>query len=284
MTVLTVAQKLTVLDQFETYAEALAEATPTDTARTWGFEIETPDADNVHARIDYALRRECLEFKGDGSVTRQDGDYDCSCDCSECEHSCDCDNCDVTNGYTSLDHCGGSECSGTGEYQEITSIGGISTTHPQALDLLAESGLSDCETNDSTGLHIHLGSADLTPQQVARVISAYRQALHILDPIAGRTGVYYAQAPTLEHAEDARQGYRSEKYRAVNTATHFHDGSYRPKTIEFRQHAGETDTAKIRAWAMLLIELVEFATGTASVFWLGGARDLTHLRQMLRDR
>lgn len=278
------ANRQTILDQFETYAEALAEATPTNTARTWGFEIETPDADNVHARIDRELIRENLEFKGDGSVTRADGDYDCACDCSECEHSCDCDSCDITNGYTSLDHCGGSDCSGTGEYQEITSIGGISTTHPTALAILAESGLSDCETNDSTGLHIHIGSADLTPQQVARVISAYRQALHILDPLAGRQDVYYAQKPTLSQSEDARQGHRSEKYRAVNTATHFHDGNYRPKTIEFRQHAGETNTHKIRAWAMLLIEIVEFAKGNASVFWLGGARDLTHLRQMLRDR
>jgi len=274
-----------VIRQFYTYAEALAEAEPTETPRTWGFEIETPDADNVHARIDFALMRENLEFKGDGSVTRgNDGDHDCECDCSDCEHSCDCDNCDLTNGYTSLDHCGGSACSGTGEYQEITSIGGISTTHPEALAILAESGLSDCETNDSTGLHIHIGSADLTPQQVARVISAYRQALHILDPLAGRQGVYYAQAPRLADSDHARQGYGSEKYRAVNTATHFHDGSYRPKTIEFRQHAGETDTAKIRAWAMLLIEIVEFAKGNASVFWLGGARDLNHLRQMLRDR
>lgn len=273
-----------VIRQFYTYAEALAEAEPTDTARTWGFEIETPDADNVHARIDYALRRECLEFKGDGSVTRADGDFDCECDCSDCSHSCDCDNCDLTNGYRDPDHCGGGDCSGTGEYQEITSIGGISTTHPTALALLEESGLSDCETNDSTGLHIHIGSADLTPSQVARVISTYRQALHILDPLAGRKDVYYAQAPTLAEADNAREGQRSEKYRAVNTATHFHDGSYRPKTIEFRQHAGETDTNKIRAWAMLLIEIVEFAKGNASVFWIGGARDLNHLRTLLRDR
>jgi len=70
----------------------------------------------------------------------------------------------------------------------------------------------------------------------------------------------------------------------VNTATHFQNGNYRPQTIEFRQHAGETDTAKIRAWAMLLIEIVEFAKGNASVFWIGGARDLNHLRQLLRER
>ena len=280
----TQAQRFAILDQFDTYAETLATAEPTDTARTWGFEIETPDADNVHARIDYELRRQHLEFKGDGSVSRENGDYDCECSCDQCAHSCDCDNCDITNGYTSLDHCGDSDCTGSGEYQEITSIGGLTTTHPTALDILAESGLSDCETNDTTGLHIHLGSADLTPAQVARVISAYRQALPVLDILAGRSNVYYAQAPQLAHSEDARQGYRSEKYRAVNTATHFHDGSYRPKTIEFRQHEGETNVKKIRAWAMLLIEIVEFAKGNASVFWLGGARDLTHLRQLLRDR
>ena len=273
----------TILDQFETFAESLATAEPTTTARTWGFEIETPDADNVYARTDYATRDGVLEFKGDGSVERAYGG-DCECDCNECEHSCDCDSCDITNGYTSLDHCGGGACNGTGDYQEITSVGGLTTTHPTALDILETAGLSDCETNDTTGLHIHLGSADLTPEQVARVISTYRQALHILDPLAGRSGVYYAQAPRLEHSEDARQGYASEKYRAVNTATHFQNGSYRPQTIEFRQHAGETNTAHIRAWAILLIEIVEFAKGNASVFWIGGARDLNHLRKLLQDR
>lgn len=280
---LTPDQKTAVLDQFETYAEALAEATPTDTARTWGFEIETPDADNVYARTDYDQRKDCLEFKGDGSVEREGGN-DCECDCSDCYHSCDCGNCDLNNGYTELDHCGGGLCNGTGDYQEITSVGGLTTSHPTALDILQNAGLSDCETNDTTGLHIHLGSADLTAEQVARVISTYRQALHILDPIAGRSEVYYAQAPRLEHSEDARQGYASEKYRAVNTATHFHGGSFRPKTIEFRQHAGETNVDKIRAWAMLLIEIVEFAKGNASVFWIGGARDLKHLRQLLTAR
>jgi hypothetical protein len=283
MNALTNAQKVAILDQFETYAETLATAEPTTTARTWGFEIETPDADNVYARTTYDQREGTLDFKGDGSVERAYGG-DCECECSDCVHSCDCDNCDLTNGYTSLDHCGNGDCSGTGDYQEITSVGGISTTHPTALAILDQAGITDCETNDTTGLHIHLGSADLTPEQVARVISTYRQALHILDPLAGRSGVYYAQAPRLEHSEDARQGYASEKYRAVNTATHFHGGSFRPKTIEFRQHAGETNVDKIRAWAMLLIEIVEFAKGNASVFWIGGARDLNHLRQLLRDR
>lgn len=277
------AKTATILAQFDKFATDLAEAPATATSRTWGFEIETPDADNVHALIDYNLRREHLEFKGDGSVERADQDG-CECDCSDCSHSCDCDHCDLTNGYRDPDHCGGSACNGTGEYQEITSIGGISTTHPEALAILDDAGLADCETNDTTGLHIHLGSADLTPEQVARVISTYRQALHILDPLAGRSGVYYAQAPRLEHSEDARQGYASEKYRAVNTATHFHTGGYRPQTIEFRQHAGETNTAFIRAWAILLMEIVEFAKGNASVYWIGGARDLNHLRTLLRDR
>lgn len=279
----TIAKQRAILDQFETFAETLATAEPTRTARSWGFEIETPDADNVYARTTYDQREGNLDFKGDGSVERADQDG-CECDCSDCSHSCDCDNCDLTNGYTDPDHCGGSACTGTGDYQEITSIGGLTTTHPTALDILETAGLRDCETNDSTGLHIHLGSADLTPEQVARVISTYRQALPVLDILAGRAGVYYAQAPRLEHSEDARQGYASEKYRAVNTATHFHGGSFRPQTIEFRQHAGETDTAKIRAWAVLLIEIVEFAKGNASVFWIGGARDLTHLRQLLRER
>lgn len=278
----TTAQRVAIEIQFSNYATDLANAESVVTPRTWGFEIETPDADVVCKRLSQTDYSGILDFKGDGSVEREY--FECECTCSQCDHSCDCDNCDLTNGYASPDHCGEYECTGSGSYQEITSVDGLHTTHPTALTLLEGAGLSDCETNSTTGLHIHIGSADLTPAQVARVISAYRLASPVLDILAERADTYYAQRPRLEHSEDARRGEPSEKYRAVNTATHFHGGTFRPHTIEFRQHAGEVHAERIRAWAMLLIDLVEFAKGNASVYWLSGAKDLNDLRRLLRDR
>jgi hypothetical protein len=166
--------------EFAELITQLASAEPTKLPRTWGFEIETPEADKIYNQATSA-HTEVIEFHQDGSVSSADG---CECECSSCRyHDCDCPNCEDQN--TDPEHdCGSTWCSG--EYQEIVSVGGLDTTHPEALAVLDELGLVDCEINDDCGLHIHIGSADLTPIQVARVMTAYRLASPILDAIAGQ--------------------------------------------------------------------------------------------------
>jgi hypothetical protein len=59
-------------------------------SRTWGFEIEVPDAKGVEAPrgID----------KGDDGSLRSKNTTDCECDCRDCTyHECNCDNCDNYN-------------------------------------------------------------------------------------------------------------------------------------------------------------------------------------------
>lgn len=254
----------------------------TETPRTWGFEIETPEADGVRERaLDYLKSlnpenswssahtqlSECLVWKQDGSVESADGNNECECDCRACTyHECNCDNCQDYNDSPEHD-CGSSDCYNAGEYQEITSLGGLTGSHPIALDILYHADLMSAEINDTCGLHIHLGSADLTPRQVADTIRAYRALGQILDTIAGRANGYYCQKNTDEEATNTARGYGTDKYREVNTAPHF--SQHRSaQTIEFRQHAGTNDTAEIRAWAMLLIKITEYAKRGQGIYWL----------------
>jgi hypothetical protein len=282
--------------QFAEFAERLANAEPRELPRTYGYEIETPDADTVRdSAVRYLNRtvnpeREAeglelirldseLSWKADGSITRQEGSSDCECTCSDCNyHDCDCENCDDRN--TDPDHdCGSSDCSNVGNYQEITSLGGTTTTHPTSLQILAHADLDEAEINQTCGLHIHVGSHDLSPMQVGAVISAYRASRTVMNALAGRTDAYYAQDNREEDISYARRGIATEKYRAVNTAPHFN--SNRPDTIEFRQHEGTNDANRVRAWAVLLVALVEYAKANRPTYWLSRCQDFTELAKEL---
>ena len=266
--------------EFEQLEIDLANAEPTKLPRTWGFEIETPEADKI---ANQATRetREVLEFHQDGSVSSSDG---CECDCVSCAyHDCNCDDCEANNNGEPSHDCGSSWCAG--EYQEIVSVGGLDTTHPEALKLLDEFGLSDCEITSDCGLHIHIASADLTPSQVARVMTAYRLASPILLPIAGehRKHNSYCRPNDQTEEQHARDGHGTDKYRAVNTCWHFSPKFGRPNTIEFRQHEGTNDTSRVRAWGWLLVQLVEFGKSDRPLYWLGKAQTLTQLIRELKN-
>lgn len=294
----TATQRAYIREEWQNFRTTLAVSEPAPTARTWGFEIETPDADSVYGNavsVLYADYREALtadpnaerrtlesvlNFVADGSVEGENTREECECDCDSCRyHDCDCDDCENRN--TDPDHdCGSSECYGTGQYQEITSLGGLDTTHPEALTLLDRAHLKDAEVNDTCGLHIHLGSADLSPVQVANVISAYRATSDLLGWIAGRSDTHYARRNEDTHRAEVMRERSTGKYYAVNTDPHF--STYRSaKTIEFRQHAGTNDTAEVRAWAVLLIALVEYAKAGKPVYWLARCRTLAELRHEL---
>ena len=285
----TQAQRQAIEDQFARFAFALRNAEPRELPRSYGYEIETPTADTIRENVLEQLQAEgktwreaheemseCLDFKQDGSVSGENQNEECECDCNSClYHECDCEHCEG-NGSSDPEHdCGSEYCYNSGEYQEITSIGGTTTTHPKSLDLLERADLEHAEINDTCGVHLHIGSADLTGEEVARVISAYRAISDIMTPIAERGHVYYCQANEDHDIERAKRGQGSDKYRAVNTAPHF--SGYRPKTIEFRQHAGTNSVHAVRAWAVLLVHLVEYAKRNKPVFWLARCADFDEL-------
>ena len=260
------------------------EAPPRDTPRSWGFEIETPEADELYN----ALSREQLatmEFCEDASIDGGSSE-DCECDCRYCYyHSCSCDSCEVEGSEDPEHGCGSSDCYQEGtEYQEVKTLnGGVKTTHPEALTALVGAGLETVKITDQCGLHLNIGSADLTPLQVAKVLTAYRLGAWLFDTITGRPDNRYSQKLDPDQERLARLEQSTGKYSTVNTQHHFSNIKHNPERtrLEFRQHAGENSASEIRAFAWLLCELVEFAKTDRPVYWLAQAKTLDEFRKAL---
>lgn len=267
--------------EFAELASALRFMEPIPLGRTWGFEIETPEADKVH---DNATREdlEVIEFHQDPSVSEGASDWGdtCDCECRSCVyHDCDCNDCENQN--TDPDHdCGNSDCySSAGEYQEIVSIGGLDSTHPKALETVERLGLRNCEITAECGLHIHVSSADLTTVQVAKLLTVWRLLAHVLDPIAGhqRKTNRFCQDHNEHHEAQVRKGQATDRYLTWNTQSHFSPAYGRPQTLELRKHSGTNDPHRIRAWAWLAVGMVEFAKSDRPVYWLSQVRTLADL-------
>jgi len=278
------------LDQFAKFAQEFASKPNTATALTWGYEIESNTMANVKAsadeQADYRIVN-IVDWQSDGSVS-DESDYcqsdDCSCECDECYHSCDCDHCDHENTH----ECGERDCyGGSSDYQEVASIGAIIETHPITLDHLATWGLNEATFNADCGIHVHIGSEHLSAPQVANVMTAYRLAKPVLDRIAERADIYYAQSHSPEMENDYRAGLLSgSKYQAVNVSGAI--SSHRAKTIEFRQMGATTrtdlkQTDRVRAWSEILRLLVGYATKPApALYWISKATDLDSLLRLLK--
>jgi hypothetical protein len=260
------------------------EAPPRDTPRSWGFEIETPEADELYHGLS-SEELELMDFCEDASIDGA-GNEECECDCRYCYyHECDCDSCEV-EGSNDPDHgCGNDACYSEGtEYQEVKTLdGGVKTTHPEALTALVGAGLETVKITSQCGLHLNIGSQDLTAQQVAKVLTAYRVGSWLFDTISGRTENRFAQAISPDLEAQAIRETATGKYYAVNTSHHFNNVKHNPirARLEFRQHAGENSASEIRAWAWLLCELVEFAKTDRPIYWLAQAKTLDQFRKAL---
>jgi hypothetical protein len=282
------------LAQFAEFAQAFAIMPSAETPLTWGYEIESNTMANVKAKAEEVAEYKIVKlvsWQQDGSVSDESdyaGNEECECECDDCYHSCNCDSCDYANGNRDLEHeCGNSDCyGGASDTQEVASIGGITYSHPETLERLAEWGINEATYNEDTGIHVHIGSENFTTPQVANIMTAYRLAKPILDQVAERAETYYALSHTPEMENETRSGNnKGHKYQAVNISNQFQD--YRAKTIEFRQMAGTTRTTlnqtdRVRAWAFILRALVAYATKPSpSLYWIGKAKDFNDLMRLI---
>ena len=261
------------------------EAPPRDTPRTWGFEIETPEADELYSKLTFG-ELDTMEFCQDSSIEGYESGEECECECEWCQyHSCNCDDCETVGSDDPSHDCGSSDCFQEGtEYQEVKTLGGgVTSTHPEALTALIGAGLESVRITDRCGLHLNIGSRDLTPLAVSRIMTAYRLGAWLFDEIAGRQSEQYASKIQHHHEDNARQGYPSAKMTAVNSGHHFANIDNNPLTarLEFRQHKGTNNPAQIRAWAWLLCELVEFGKSDRPIYWLSKANTLDEFRKAL---
>jgi predicted DNA-binding protein YlxM (UPF0122 family) len=248
------------------FAELEDKITNNLVARTWGFEIEIPDAKGVEAPAG-------VQKGDDGSLRSYNGSDDCECDCGDCSyHDCDCDWCDNRN--TDPDHCGSESCADCDSAEYRTTGGVQRMQHAGMFKLCKELDEEGAELNDSAGTHIHVYAQDLTTRQVGQVLAAYTFLDHIIRPIAGRKNVNYAMEVPIKYIARALRKTEPQlsldKPREVNTM-HLFNGR---GTIEFRQMDCNANAKRITAWAWLVRGFVTAAKRGATMSDYRKCKDL----------
>lgn len=259
------------------YLEAIAPMNKINglAARTWGFEIEVPDACGIDP-----VEGSGIEKGEDGSLRSYNSD-NCDCDCRSCSyHECNCDNCEDYN--DSPDHdCGYSECS-QADMAEFRTTGAIQRfKHSGMYNLLRRLNEADAEKNDTAGTHIHVWAGDLTTNQVGQVMAIYKYTESIMSVLAGRFNVNYAgemRATDVAMALSRKNPQlRPVKPLAVNVTHLFGDRG----TIEFRQMDCNLDPDRITFWAWLVRGLVEVAHRGATLRDFMKVTDLNDIIKVL---
>jgi hypothetical protein len=221
-------------------------------SRTWGFEIEVPDAKGIEAAAG-------IEKGEDGSLRTENSDG-CECDCDDCTyHECNCDVCEY--GSSDPEHCNDSYCSSNADMAEFRTTGGIQRVkHAGMLKLCKDLLDADAEMNDSAGTHIHVYAQDLTTHQVGQVLASYSWLENIISEVARRKDVNYARSIPASSVGKALRKRNPVlvpvKAQAVNVSwlTSGERG-----TIEFRQMNCNLQGDRITFWAWLCRGFVETA-------------------------
>lgn len=140
--------------------------------------------------------------------------------------------------------------------------------------------------NRSCGLHIHLGAESLTLDQWVRVIKNYARIEAIIDSFMAisRRGNNNGYCKSIVEAADRlsdicsfqqiEAAFRCDRYHKVNVMSF-----RRHKTIEFRQHQGTTDFAKIKMWAEFLTALVNYSIDHEALIEATTINDLPFLNK-----
>lgn len=122
--------------------------------------------------------------------------------------------------------------------------------------------------NRSCGLHVHVGARDLNINSLKRLAALYAESEDVIDLLLppsrrARNNAYCRTLKdvvpaTLAAARDVQGVARAidggERYSKINFAAFWRHG-----TVEFRQHSGTIDPAKIKNWLKLCLSLVTTA-------------------------
>ncbi len=120
------------------------------------------------------------------------------------------------------------------------------------------------QVNISTGLHVHIGAANLSDKAYVNVFENYQKLERVIDTFMARSrrannsqwcrtlqGKDFSWCTTKSDIYDEMNGNRYFKVNACSYARH--------QTIEFRQHQGSTDFEKISNWVNFCAKLVAWS-------------------------
>lgn len=258
---------------FDSFAEFIEEVATRDgkPCRRFGVEIETPEACKITPWG--------FDTTHDPSVA----DADCECECDECAHSCDCPYCERSD-YGS-DHCG--SCTDNElalEYHQGTETTGNGYIR-RVCEQLQEIGSNheDHYRSHPYGGHIHTEARDLSTQQLATLLRAYKHAQKLFPTIEffGREENDYCSRITESNIEDTAKGWSIDRMVAVNTQNvlnfknaqqnnpdRYNMETVYKSTVEFRQFASTNDWKLTLTRVAFCIALVDYIAKGTPVYWL----------------
>ena len=143
--------------------------------------------------------------------------------------------------------------------------------------LVGEEGLKELETvcwvldacdvkvNESCGFHVHMDASDFNMDAWKNLALSYKHIERIIDsfmPCSRRDNRYCKSMRSLSEARIARaatirdlqQAFDNNRYYKVNLEAYS-----RHRTVEFRQHSGTINFAKMEKWIRFLNGLIIFA-------------------------
>lgn len=122
---------------------------------------------------------------------------------------------------------------------------------------------ADAKVNQSCGLHVHIGAANLTDNQYCNVFVNYLYLEEIIDTFMAQSRRDNQYAATLsQHASAIKRATTKSDIAYALGSRYFKVNPYsytRHKTIEFRQHGGTTNYDKISHWVMFCGKLVNWS-------------------------
>jgi len=134
-----------------------------------------------------------------------------------------------------------------------------------------------CDTNRTTGMHVHHHALDLTPKQIGQAFGTYAAFQTLLDysvsPSRRGFQTYTTPVPTTvtnngddkwDDVQTRPQAIRkldttksSSRYSAMNHDSLRQGSRQYHGTIEFRQHQGTTNATKIWTWILVTQSIIE---------------------------
>jgi hypothetical protein len=136
----------------------------------------------------------------------------------------------------------------------------------KVVEILNEAG---CDVNRKCGVHVHVEVADATPQMLCEVWNRYRRHETTIDafmPKSRRASNNRFSRSLREESKISPQATPRQtanqclvRYHKVNLAAYAKYG-----TVEFRQHSGSLNPAKIANWVRFLLQFVENCKANSS--------------------
>ncbi len=128
------------------------------------------------------------------------------------------------------------------------------------------------KVNKTCGLHVHVGAANITSEELTRLLKLYGRNERTIDrlmPESRRNNRYCGSVIIPERLCETVQevlqairctSYQSNRFRKLNAASWW---SHR--TVEFRQHSGSVEADKVCNWVQFCLYMTRFAASGATV-------------------